>query len=226
MIINDASKIWLFDYDLTLYGHEEREVLNSLDHRISLFVQQTIDVSFECASEIRKKYWLDYGTTLAGLRAEHQVDPNVFFNFIHYNDGLVFPKESPEKRALLKSLNGAKFIFTNARRDWSDAGLSSMGIADCFDGIVDLKELNWHGKPSVHAYNTMEDFLSKQGFSLSKINSTSIVFLEDSVLNLRQAHERGWTTILVHPTEKKESWIDYQLDHLLSLQALLETPHV
>jgi putative hydrolase of the HAD superfamily len=30
--------VWLFDYDLTLYGAEERCVLNSLDHRISLFV--------------------------------------------------------------------------------------------------------------------------------------------------------------------------------------------
>ena len=34
-IKNDASKIWLFDYDLTLYGEEERFVLNSLDHRIA-----------------------------------------------------------------------------------------------------------------------------------------------------------------------------------------------
>ena len=226
MIVNDASKIWLFDYDLTLYGQEEINVLNSLDYRISLFVQQTIDVSIERASEIRKKYWFDYGTTLAGLRAEYQVDPNVFFDFIHHNDGLIFPKEAPKKRDLLNSLIGAKFIFTNARRDWSDAGLSSMGIADCFDGIVDLEELDWHGKPSVHAYNKMEGFLDSKGFSLSTKKNADIIFLEDSVSNLREAHERGWTTILVHPIEKKENWIDFQLDHLLSLQALLETPHV
>ena len=33
--------VWLFDYDLTLYGEEERFVLDSLDRRIALFVQKT-----------------------------------------------------------------------------------------------------------------------------------------------------------------------------------------
>ena len=56
MILNDASTIWLFDYDLTLYFESERAVLNSLDRRISLYVQKILGCDFEKAQEIRKEY--------------------------------------------------------------------------------------------------------------------------------------------------------------------------
>ena len=49
MLQNSPEKVWLFDYDLTLYGTEERYVINSLDHRISLFVQKTVGGDFESA---------------------------------------------------------------------------------------------------------------------------------------------------------------------------------
>ncbi|HOG68452.1 MAG TPA: pyrimidine 5'-nucleotidase [Fibrobacteraceae bacterium] len=226
MIINEESKIWLFDYDLTLYGEEERHVLDSLDHRITLFVKRTTGVYLEQASEIRKKYWVDYGTTLAGLHAEYQVDPNDFFDFIHLNDGLIFPKKAPQKRILLESIKGKKYVFTNARKDWSDAGLSSMDIADCFDGVMDLKKLDWKGKPSVDAYDKMEAFLKKASINSFDENPSQIIFLEDSIRNLQEAHERGWTTIFVNATQQKPDWVDYQLDHLQSLKLLLEDPHV
>ena len=38
--------VWLFDYDLTLYGEEERHVLVSLDRRISAYVQKTSGGTF------------------------------------------------------------------------------------------------------------------------------------------------------------------------------------
>ena len=61
--------VWLFDYDLTLYGTEERCVINSLDHRISLFVQKTVGGDFESAHKVRTDYLERFGTTLSGLMA-------------------------------------------------------------------------------------------------------------------------------------------------------------
>ena len=55
MISNEASRIWLFDYDLTLYGEDERFVLDSLDKRIALFVQKTLNVNLEDAQKVRKE---------------------------------------------------------------------------------------------------------------------------------------------------------------------------
>ena len=68
ILSNDTDRIWLFDYDLTLYAESERAVLNSLDRRIALYVQQVANVDYDHAQEIRKRYWKEYGTTLAGLR--------------------------------------------------------------------------------------------------------------------------------------------------------------
>ena len=88
-IKNDASKIWLFDYDLTLYGEEERFVLNSLDHRIAEFVQKTVGGTFESATEIRKDYLHRFGTTLSGLMAMNGTHPDDFFDFIHQLDSAI-----------------------------------------------------------------------------------------------------------------------------------------
>ena len=73
--------VWLFDYDLTLYGTEERCVLDSLDHRISKFVQKTVGGDFESAHKIRTDYLERFGTTLAGLMAMNNTDPDDFFDF-------------------------------------------------------------------------------------------------------------------------------------------------
>ena len=156
-IQNDSSKIWLFDYDLTLYGEEERFVLNSLDHRIAEFVQKTVGGTFETATEIRKDYLHRFGTTLSGLMAMNGTAPDDFFDFIHEPEYLVYPKVSPEKFALLKSLEGHRFVFTNGRGDWSRAGMARMEIAPAIEDVFDLKLMDWEGKPHASAYEKIEN---------------------------------------------------------------------
>ena len=153
--------VWLFDYDLTLYGTEERCVINSLDHRISLFVQKTVGGDFESAHKVRTDYLERFGTTLSGLMAMHGTDPDEFFDFIHEPEYLIYPKKSPEKLALLQSLKGPHFVFTNGRHDWSEAGMGHMGIDSAIDGVFDLKQLDWVGKPHDSAYEKMEKWLAK-----------------------------------------------------------------
>ena len=53
ILSNDTDRIWLFDYDLTLYAESERAVLNSLDRRIALYVQQVTNIDYDHAQEIR-----------------------------------------------------------------------------------------------------------------------------------------------------------------------------
>ena len=154
--------VWLFDYDLTLYGTEERCVINSLDHRISLFVQKTVGGDFESAHKIRTDYLERFGTTLAGLMAMNNTDPDDFFDFIHVPDFLTYPKKAPEKLALLQSLKGPRFVFTNGRHDWSEAGMAHMGIDSAIDGVFDLKQLDWVGKPHDSAYVKMEAWLAQK----------------------------------------------------------------
>jgi putative hydrolase of the HAD superfamily len=210
-------KIWLFDYDLTLYGEEERCVINSLDHRISLFVQKTVGGDFESAHRIRTDYLERFGTTLAGLMAMNQVDPDEFFDFIHQPEFLIYPKKAPEKLELLQGLNGPCFVFTNGRHDWSEAGMAHMGIDSAIDGVLDLKQLDWVGKPHDSAYEKAEDWLRQrlpQMGCAMPADLRDIVLLEDSLRNLEPAHRRGWTTVLVSPKEDCPAWVDFHIPHL------------
>ena len=217
-------KIWLFDYDLTLYGEDERCVINSLDHRISLFVQKTVGGDFESAHKIRTDYLERFGTTLAGLMAMNQVDPDEFFDFIHQPEFLIYPKKAPEKLKLLQSLEGPRFVFTNGRHDWSEAGMAHMGIDSAIDGVLDLKQLDWIGKPHDSAYEKAEGWLRQilpqKGYAMPA-DLRDIVLLEDSLRNLEPAHRRGWTTVLVTPKDDCPAWVDFHIPHLLDLTAIL-----
>ena len=221
-IKNDASKIWLFDYDLTLYGEEERFVLNSLDHRIAEFVQKTVGGTFESATEIRKDYLHRFGTTLSGLMAMNGTAPDDFFDFIHEPEYLVYPKVSPEKFALLMSLVGHRFVFTNGRGDWSRAGMARMEIAPAIEDVFDLKLMDWEGKPHVSAYEKIENWLvARDVLDKDAKDKSQIVLLEDSLRNLEPVHERGWTTVLVNPNIQAPDWVDFHIPHLLNLREKL-----
>ena len=93
--------IWLFDYDLTLYTSEERYVLDSLDKRITEFVQELLSVDFEKASQIRQKYLQEFGTTLSGLQVKHGTSPNDFFVFIHQPEYLIYLPLSLKKKMII-----------------------------------------------------------------------------------------------------------------------------
>lgn len=212
--------VWLFDYDLTLYGTEERYVINSLDHRISKFVQKTVGGDFESAHKIRTDYLERFGTTLAGLMAMNGTDPDEFFDFIHEPEYLTYPKKAPEKLSLLLGLKGPRFVFTNGRHDWSEAGMAHMGIDSAIDGVFDLKQLDWIGKPHDSAYEKMESWLARKlpamGLSMPA-DPREIVLLEDSLRNQEPAHRRGWTTVLVNPDVDAPDWVDYRIPHLMNL---------
>ncbi len=221
-IRNDSSKIWLFDYDLTLYGEEERFVLNSLDHRISLFVQKVVGCDFETAHKVRTDYLERFGTTLSGLMALHHTNPEDFFDFIHEPEFLIYPKVAPEKLTLLKSLAGHRYVFTNGRGDWSRAGMAHMQIDCAIEDVFDLKLMNWEGKPHSSAYEKIEKWLESRGvLAKDSLDKSQIVLLEDSLRNLEPAHERGWTTILVNPNIQAPSWVDFHIPHLLNLKEKL-----
>lgn len=209
--------IWLFDYDLTLYTSEERYVLDSLDKRITEFVQELLSVDFEKASQIRQKYLQEFGTTLSGLQVKHGTSPNDFFDFIHQPEYLIYPPLSVEKKSILENLPGKKIVFTNGRADWASAGLKAMGIFSCFEYIFDLKAMDWIGKPVASAYDKMQNFLK---LHFKENDLTKIVFLDDASRNLPMAKSKGWFTILVGETLSNE-FTNFSLESILDLPAIL-----
>jgi putative hydrolase of the HAD superfamily len=205
--------IWLFDYDLTLYDREEMDVLLRLDRNITRFIQVRFGLEEAAADGYRQNCLLQYGTTLAGLRALHRIDPKDYFDFIHQRDTLRLPRPNPPLRTLLKSLPGSAWIFTNARRDWAEMGLTSIGIADCFQGILDIESFNWICKPDPSLYSNVALRVRK--------NQEPIVFLDDHPANLIPARDLGWRTVLVHPKpDAMTEGFDLVLPRLLDLKTM------
>ena len=65
---------WVFDLDNTLYPPESR-LFAQIEPRMTAFVMEALGVTEAEANHLRVHYWKTYGTTLAGLMREHDVDP-------------------------------------------------------------------------------------------------------------------------------------------------------
>lgn len=203
---------WLFDYDLTLYGHDEKQVLDTLDRNITRFIMERFGTSEPEADALRREYWRDHGTTLNGLRATRGIGPTEYFDFIHDGENLVMPRFSPKKRDMLLSLPGRRWVFTNARRDWAERGLRSIGILDCFEGIFDIECFGWRSKPDRAVYLEVEQRLGAHGNDLTLI--------DDRPANLHTARHCGWRTVLVDPdTETVADDCDLRIRDVLELGA-------
>jgi putative hydrolase of the HAD superfamily len=201
---------WLFDYDLTLYGFDEAEVIGSLDRNITQFLVTRFGLSLQDADAKRRGYCATYGTTLGGLRALHGIAPQEYFDFIHGGESLQLPKPNRTKREWLLGLPGRRLVFTNARRDWAQRGLESMQILDCFEDILDIESFAWDSKPNPVVYAQVESRLGCSG--------SELIMIEDKAENLEPARKLGWRTVLVHPecvSAKVEC--DLKLPHLLDL---------
>ena len=207
---------WLFDYDLTLYGYEDAEVLWSLDRNITKFLMQRFGWSEQDADACRKDYCERFGTTLGGLRALQGVTPSEYFDFIHAGESLRQPKPEHWRRELLLALPGKRWVFTNARRDWAERGLKSMQIQDCFTGILDIETFAWESKPTPSIYSAAEKIIMDTG--------RNIIMVEDKPDNLIPAQKLGWRTVLVHPEfEKVDLVCNAKIRHLADLPQVLES---
>ncbi len=196
-LIKSKDTVWLFDYDLTLYGYDEKHVLGSMDEYITQYIVDFLKISAIQANDLRRDYWKQYGTTLNGLRAYYDIDPDNYFDFIHSGEKIKKPKYNPEMRKNLEKINGQRWVFTNGRRDWAVSGLESIGVFDLFKKIFDIEFFKWSGKPYPEVYQQVLDYITPQ-------NGAPIVFLDDKLDNIETAHSFGWTTIWMteEPTEQ------------------------
>lgn len=206
--LNSPSCLSLFDFDLTLYDFSEISVLFSMHEPMNLFIQNQFEMSSLEANHTRQYLWKSYGTTLAGLRIEFDVNPDDFFDYIHHHENIRHPAPNPALNQLLTSLQSEKWIFTNGRRDWAELGTTKIGIRDHFDKIIDLSDSNWVGKPHRSAYAMVQGQVPPD---------KTVVFLDDSYDNLVMAKNFGWITVWLRPSERGEGPFDYHLESLMDI---------
>ncbi len=187
---SDLSHIesWIFDLDNTLYPADV-EFFNQIVTKIEHYVARYLSLEPEAALHLQKEYLSEYGTTLSGMMAVHDMDPAPFLDYVHDVD-LAFLEPNPDLRKNIKALPGQKYIFTNGSKGHARNVAGHLKLFDLFDGHFGVEDTGYIPKPKPQAYET---FLSV----FSEIDPTKAVFFEDNLRNLKVPKELGMTTVLV-----------------------------
>jgi putative hydrolase of the HAD superfamily len=178
----------LFDLDNTLYPASSG-LMHSVDTRITEYIQNLLGLDLDTALALRRRYFVDYGTTLRGLQHHHAVDPEDYLTYVHDLALESFLASDAELDRLLGEIAVAKVIFTNAPGDYARRVLATLGIERHFDQIFDIRFHVFQPKPELAAYRRVLDTLG--------MDAAEMIFIEDTPQNLPPARALGMSTILV-----------------------------
>lgn len=178
---------WIFDLDNTLYPARSN-LFAKIDARMTRFIADLLGLEPAEAHRIQKRYFIDHGTTLAGLMADHGVDPHAFLAYVHDIEMDVLEADAPLAAALAR-LPGRKLVFTNGDVPYALKVLDRLGLAESFEGVHDLHAMGLVPKPAASAYRGLCD-----AYGLDPAQS---LFVEDMARNLAPAKAIGMTTVWV-----------------------------
>lgn len=180
---------WVFDLDHTLYP-PDMCLFKQIETRMTDYIVDLLDVRRSDADALRAQYWQDFGTTLAGLMAQHQIDPIPFLTMVHDIDfSCLQPDPSLARR--IAALPGRKIIYTNGTADYATNVIYHRGLYGLFDAIYGIEHAAFHPKPQPEAY--------QQVFELDGLRPETAAMFEDTPRNLVVPHQMGLQTILIAP---------------------------
>ena len=195
---------WIFDLDHTLYPPDV-PLFAQMEVRMVDYMCRVLRLERDTANALRANYWRDYGTTLAGLMAEYQIDPDPFLWDVHQLDFSVVP-QNLNLRDLITQLDSRKIIYTNGTAPYAEDVIAARGIGGVFDAIYGVEHANYLPKPNHAAFEAV--------FSLDGFDRAKAVMFEDDPRNLKVPKEMGLTTVLISSTPNHNNFIDYQAPDL------------
>lgn len=188
---------WIFDLDNTLYP-PDTALFPQIEARMTDYVMRTLAVERDAADQMRRDWWMRHGTTLAGLMAEHAIDPAAYLADVHDIDfAPLLP--APDLAAAIAGLPGRKLVHTNADAAYAAKVLRARGLglvgddvpAPLFEAIYGIAETHFHPKPSAKAFRIV--------IEAAQIDPARAAFFEDDPRNLAVPHDLGMRTVLVGP---------------------------
>jgi putative hydrolase of the HAD superfamily len=201
--------VWLFDLDNTL--HDARvHIFPSMHGQINAYLQRRFGVDETGANEMRRGFWLRYGTTLAGLVRHHGVHPREYLAATH-----VFPEladmvvhENAVKHALLR-LGGTRLVFSNAPRHYVEEVLRAIGLARYFDAVYTIEDTGYRGKPHLRSFHRL--------LRNHRLDPHRCALIDDLLGNLRAAHRLGMSTVWVSPRGARVPYVDLRISSVTEL---------
>lgn len=193
----------LFDLDDTLYPADSG-VWPAISQRISEYMRTQLGMAPAEIREARTHYARSFGTTLSGLIADYGVDPEGYLDFVHNVSAQDLIPADAALRALLDGLPQQKAVFTNASRRHAIRVLRALGVADQFETVIAIEDLELVNKPELGAY-------TRALRAIGQPDPTECLFVDDRSRNLIPAGRLGMTTVLVGERGELRDGIDHSI---------------
>lgn len=202
---------WVFDLDNTLYPPRYR-LFDQIEVRMTQWVMDALRVSRPEADRLRQHYWETYGTTLAGLMREHDIDPGPYLDAVHDIDFSVLPADAA-LAARLADLPGRRIVYTNACEPYARRVLEARGLTGLFDAVYGVEHAGFRPKPERAAFEAI--------FAADGLDPARAAMFEDDARNLAAPHEMGMRTVHVAPAATPADHIHHHTDDLAEFLARL-----
>ncbi len=195
---------WVFDLDNTLYPPHMR-LFDQIEARMTAFIVRTLGVSPEEADDMRGRYWRQYGTTLAGLMREHDLDPDPYLEDVHRISFDVLTPD-PALAAAIAALPGRAIIYTNGTARYARHVLAARGLDGLFDAVYGVENAGYLPKPEAQAFAHV--------FAQANLDTQNAAMFEDDARNLMVPHALGMRTVHVSHEITKADHVHHQTDDL------------
>jgi len=179
-----------FDLDDTLYPPDSG-VWEAVGDRILDFMHNEVGIPLENIVETRMELFNKYGTTLRGLNINYGIDIHKYLAYVHDIPLAQYIQPNPGLREILLHIPAKKFIFTNADKAHARRTLAVLGIADCFDGMVDVLDVLPYCKPDPEAFDIALKIAGEPDYK-------QCILVDDHEQNLQVARRLGMYTIKPH----------------------------
>lgn len=197
-------RFWVFDLDNTLY-HPQVRLFDQIQVRMTAYVVKSLGVSVARADHLRDHYWQTYGTTLAGLMAEHQIDPLPYLADVHDID-LSCLTPDPALATAIAALPGRRIVFTNGSTAYALDVLAARGLSGIFDAVYGVEDAGFVPKPQQAAFEAV--------FARDGHDPRAGAMFEDDPRNLAAPFALGMRTVLVGPDAPAHPHIHHQTPDL------------
>ena len=187
-------------------------MFDQIEVKMSAYVMASLGVDQTTADQLRRDYWRDYGTTLAGLMREHNVDPGPYLFDVHDID-LSHLNKDPALAAAIDTLPGRKIVYTNGTAPYARQVLAARGLDQVFEAVYGVEEANFLPKPELEAFETI--------FALDGIQPRQAAMFEDEARNLQVPHSLGMQTIHVAPAPVTAPYLQHHTNNLRQFLKLL-----
>jgi putative hydrolase of the HAD superfamily len=195
---------WVFDLDNTLYDPGVR-LFDQIDARITAYVMRVTGAARAEADRMRRHYWQEHGTTLAGLMAHHGIEPEGYMAEVHDIDFSALAPD-PALRAGIEALPGRRIVHTNASAPYAERVLEARGLRDLFHAVYGVEHAGYRPKPLRAAH---EAVLAADGIAPARA-----AMFEDDARNLTAPHAMGMRTVHVAPLAQPAPHIHHHTDDL------------